>query len=250
MGFSAALFQVLKYIFILYFLSSYKSIPLAYYFRFYKRIVSLTILPKLCSKHKNIDFSKLPLPSSVVSTDELKVFRPTILKTYNSPFECDFYLHKNNAAYFTECDIARTELMLSVFQNFMWHYQDSSPNKNSFFKSLADSPYVPVASIQAIFKKEIAPFQRYNIITRILTWDEKWIFVLSKFCSGKDNKNLHCILTTKYVLKEGRKTIPPKKALQICGIYNNKIQEIADKNLLIVQRFINTGDLENVEMFI
>lgn len=93
-----------------------------------------------------------------------------------------------------------------------------------------------------IFKKSIAPFARYEISSRVLCWDQKWIYVVSHFTKPGSHKATHSILTssesatakiehienkedriyataiTKYVFKQGRITIAPETILQECGL--------------------------------
>jgi hypothetical protein len=69
-----------------------------------------------------------------------------------------------------------------------------------------------------IFKRELKPFQRYQIRSRILGWNEKWLFVLSRFEFSDRNKTLAAIALSKYVFKFNKVTIPPEEAIKICGL--------------------------------
>jgi len=92
--------NIFKYLLYIYLLTSYKSLPGAYFIRFYIQIIKTLILPKISNKF--IKCYKSP-------------FQTITLKTYNSPWECDGYLHKSNSTYFEELDIIRTKLMTSIF---------------------------------------------------------------------------------------------------------------------------------------
>ncbi|EGA83931.1 YBR096W-like protein [Saccharomyces cerevisiae Lalvin QA23] len=109
-------------------------------------------------------------------------------------------------------------------------------------------PYIPVANVFTNFLKEIKPFQKYSVSSRIICWDEKWIYVMSRFTIKKGT--VLCSLSlTKYVLKDGRKTIKPKDALEYCGLYNEKVAKISEDNLkLLTERcgFHETVPLENL----
>jgi hypothetical protein len=103
------------------------------------------------------------------------------------------------------------------------------------------------------FHRAIRPRQKYEICTRVLSWDEKWLYLISHFvergaCSPtyfSDQQQSHhdiemnpeevgdlqafdhktvsqsVVLATgiaKIVFKKGRKTIPPSQFLSDCGL--------------------------------
>lgn len=213
----------LKYLFYAYLASSYKSLPLAYYVRFYYIIVKNLILPKSLRQEHKI---KSP-------------FQIDSYKTYNSPFECDFYMHKSNSTYFEELDIVRTQLMTSIFQKFFIEFPTESKTW----------PFIPVANIFCNFKKEIKPFEKYRVDSRILAWDSKWLFIISKFVTEKKGEDVICSTAiTKYVLKDGRKTIKPEEALKFVGLWNEEFELKSQKNLKLVEYFIDTNDLDSFEL--
>lgn len=97
--------------------------------------------------------------------------------------------------------------------------------------------------MQCSFKREILPYQGYEIWTRVLSWDEKWIYLVSHFVekgrvrpegymfqggSGKgkkgkgngkmEEKYVLASSIARYVFKNGRKTIPPSKPLVDCNL--------------------------------
>ncbi len=214
------MYSIFKYLLYAYLLSSYKSLPLAYYVRFYWQAFKNLILP-------------IYFPSFIDKNSS--PFQTKTIHTYNSPFECDIYLHKSNSTYFEELDISRTKLMTLIFQKFFIQYKTES----------GTWAYVPVANVFTSFKKEIKPYQRYDVKSRILGWDSKWIFILSKFESGA---GLHAVSITKYVLKDKRKTIAPVKALEFCGYDVEKYSEESRKGVEMVDWFIETGDVEKLEI--
>lgn len=211
-----------KYLLWAFALSTYKSLPFAYYVRIYWVFGSNLILAKYFPYWK------------FTAKD---IFRVDRFQTYNSPLECDFYLHKNNACYFEELDIARSQLMTRNFQHFLHNY----PTKSGGYV------FVPVANIFGSFKKEIKPFARYHIDSRILAWDDKWIFILSKFVlNGSEAVASTCV--TKYVLKDGRKTVQPIEAIKFQGLYNDDAAKQNEENLKLCSWLVNTDQLDSFEM--
>lgn len=140
------------------------------------------------------------------------------------PMECDINGHKSNSTYFTDLDLARSDLLIDILDASFTYYR----------KNNGRYPYVPLGSVSCLFKREIKPFQRYVIRSRILGWDSKWVFVISRFefvppkgepasarskseCkafpSNEKRGKLAAIGLSKYVFKLGRKTIDPEEFL-------------------------------------
>lgn len=129
--------------------------------------------------------------------------------------------------------------MTSVLQKFFIEY----PTENGKY------PFIPVANVFCSFKREIKPFSKYSIHSNIFAWDNKWLFVLSKFIvKGKKGEDVvHSTAVTKYVLKDGKKTIPPVDALKFVGLWSEEFELQSAENLKLVQFFIDTNDLEVFE---
>ncbi|CCF59200.1 hypothetical protein KAFR_0G01660 [Kazachstania africana CBS 2517] len=218
---------VCKYLVGLFLLSSYKSLPGAYFVRFYYSPIKYALLPVFTGYDtKNI---------KTLQNDKFGVFRANKYTTYASPFECDFYFHKSNSTYFAELDVNRGGLMCKIFQKL--------------FLTSKHYPFIPVANVFMNFLKEIKPFEKYDISSHIFCWDQKWLYIMSRFTRTND-KTLFSIAITKYVLKDGRKTINPRDAMKACGIYNEEVEKISQENLVLLTEksgFHDTAVLESVE---
>lgn len=131
-----------------------------------------------------------------------------------------------------------------------------------------------------IFKKAIAPFARYEISSRILCWDQKWIYVVSHFTKPGSNKPAQYVLgssreackvhnvedqqdriyataITKYVFKTGRVTCSPESVLMECGLVPSpsskaeddshwswkRVQEECSKHLELARNFDSLSEL-------
>lgn len=107
-----------------------------------------------------------------------------------------------------------------------------------------------IGSVTTSFKKEIRIFQKYEVWSRVLTWDKKWIYIVSHFVQKerRQRKDLvtHQLSTgmfsgncrasksgstakpalpvvfatsvSKYVFKKGRLTVPPERLLRASGL--------------------------------
>ena len=216
--------KTFKYLFYAYLASTYKSLPGAYYIRFWFYAIRNIVLPIFTGK-QTANIKKL-------QSDKYGVFKHNVLSTYCSFFEIDGYLHKSNSTYFEELDIARTDLMTKVFQKL--------------FLTSRKWPYIPVAEVSTCFFKDIRPLQPYQVISNIFCWDKKWIYVLSKF-TVNNGSTVVSLSITRYVLKDGRKTIRPADALQVCGIYNDEVEQISSENLAYMEA---NGGFENIQKLI
>lgn len=208
-SFMTVLTTTFKYLFYAYLLSTYKSLPGAYYIRFWFYVIRNLFVPAVTGKNTN--------NIKTLQNDKYGVFRHTTLSTYCSWFEIDGYFHKSNSTYFEELDIARTDLMTKVFQKL--------------FLTSKRYPYLPVAETSSCFFKDIAPLQKYQIQSNVLCWDKKWLYILSKF-TVNNGSTLVSLALTRYVFKDGRRTMKPADVLEICGLYNEEVEKISAENFL------------------
>jgi hypothetical protein len=118
------------------------------------------------------------------------------------------------------------------------------------FMEIAAKPgnlLIALGSVACFFHREVPPYRKYEIWTRLLTWDRKWMYLVSYFVEagafkpddfflqpwkngkgksiGKDGETLeqrkqrikgkvYATSLATYVVKKGRLTIPPEIVLQ------------------------------------
>lgn len=86
---------------------------------------------------------------------------------------------------------------------------------------------VILGSVHTSFHREIQPYERYEIRSRVLGWDRKWIVIGSWFIrparkggKGKGKDKEEVILASalsKYVTKKGRFTVSPERCFTTAG---------------------------------
>lgn len=161
--------------------------------------------------------------------------------TWCAPFECDFNMHKSNSTYFSDADMSRSVLLSYVMRDF---YLASTPIPGAAPLGRGEFAYSPLGSVSLVFKHQIAPFQRYQVKSRIFGWTEKWLFVL---CVFRSSKGIHAFGLFKYVFKHKRQTIRPALALKASGLWSNS-REVENAS---IQPYLNENlDLETIEKFI
>ncbi|KAH8903083.1 hypothetical protein BR93DRAFT_919051 [Coniochaeta sp. PMI_546] len=163
------------------------------------------------------------------------IFLPTV-STVQAPWmEVDFNLHKSNSTYFTDLDVARAYLSGVLF----WPLFATT--------SSAKRCNMIVGAVSCTFKREIKPYRSYEMWTRVVSWDEKWIYMVTHFVEkGAVEPGQHVLqpglpsaargggpgvvsacgrgravfasAITRFVCKRGRITVPPSRALEECGL--------------------------------
>ena len=115
------------------------------------------------------------------------------------PFDCDINLHLTNARYFALCDLSRIYYMGQV---------------GVLFKAIKQK-WLPVVQAQEIsYFKPINPFQRFDVLSRLAYWDEKYWYTEHRFVVGD---KLCAILQVRGVFVHGRSIIPMSEVLTLSG---------------------------------
>jgi len=166
------------------------------------------------------------------------VFLPVITSSYTPLLDIDYNMHKSNSTFFSDLDDNRTELMLALFKNVM------APKKSG--NGGIKQKTINLGATSCTFKKPIPPFARYEISSRVLCWDQKWVYVVSHFTkpgaskptdfvlgpqaasskmskvvskANKPNEDaIYASAIAKYVFKAGRVTCAPEEVFMECGL--------------------------------
>ncbi|RAL03126.1 acyl-CoA thioesterase [Aspergillus ibericus CBS 121593] len=150
------------------------------------------------------------------------LFYPIITTSSSPLLETDYNMHKSNATYFTDLDINRVHLIASLFKNQL---------------SLGFSGGelgIALGSTACVFKREIKPYQGYEIHSRVLGWDGKWLVLVSHFVrpagagKGVGEKRILASAVTRYVFKKGRVSVSPETVLTAAGLLPEKGAEVKE----------------------
>lgn len=96
----------------------------------------------------------------------LDLFDPCETTFWVNPLDLDMNMHMNNGRYLSIMDLGRFDLMIRA--GVFWTYIKKG--------------YYPVVFSESIrFKKSLQPFQTFNMITTIESWDEKDFYISQKF---------------------------------------------------------------------
>lgn len=118
--------------------------------------------------------------------------------------------------------------------------------------------YVALGSTYTSFKREILPLQKYRVMSRVVGWDRKWVYVLSAFVSipsssskkmggGKGKGKVFATAVSKYVVKKGWVTVPPERVLRASGMLPERSPEDKEEEVDgVVVEEEEEGTVENI----
>ncbi|KAI0849674.1 hypothetical protein F5Y00DRAFT_269072 [Daldinia vernicosa] len=183
------------------------------------------------------------------------IFQPIITSSTAQLMEIDFNMHKSNSSYFADVDIARTHLVCTLFAKGIDQMRGGTAAYTGSKKPVFG---LALGAVSCNFKREVRPYEEYEMWSKILAWDEKWIYIVTHFVrkdaakpknyslypeqslsqsrrnstteSGvssnssntddevKPDKHIFATALSKCVFKSGRKTVSPELMLQMSGL--------------------------------
>ena len=96
----------------------------------------------------------------------------------------------NNAAMLAITEMGRIDLMIRT--GFLKHARENRL-------------YVPLASISALFKRPLKRFQKFQLKTQLIYWNEKWIYISHHVL--REEKTI-AVALAKCTVKKGTEVIP------------------------------------------
>jgi len=125
---------------------------------------------------------------------------PSTMKMRVWPMDLDFNLHKNNGRYLSCMDLGRFDLAFRLGLHI----------------PLLKEKWMPLVGSSTIrYKKSLGPFQRFELITNIAGWDEKWIFMQQEFRVGDVVYARGC---TKVLFRGKTGNVPSKALMEYTNI--------------------------------
>jgi hypothetical protein len=160
------------------------------------------------------------------------LFQPVIMTSFSPLLEIDYNIHKSNSTFFSDLDVNRSHLVIALFKPAL------------SVSRLGGRLDVALGGTTCIFRKQIKSYQSYEVWSRVLTWDEKWLYVVSHFMVKGRAKPAGITLGTRagkalypvsdmtgvvpdamlasaisrYVFKSGRKTVSPQEVMSDLGL--------------------------------
>ncbi|KAG4434676.1 hypothetical protein IFR05_009851 [Cadophora sp. M221] len=218
-----------------------KNVPFAWHYRVFNAIL----------KHCLFSLPNIPPPIAPAT-----LFLPVITSSHSPLTECDYNFHKSNSTYFSDLDVTRSHLVCALLQPGIKALQHNRENKlvlDQQGNPVQGRWSIMLGGVMCSFKREIGMYQSFEMWSRLLCWDRKWIYVVTHFVKkgtvkpsayiltdgswfggkgnkyktvkgqeGKsrevDEKAIFASAISKYVIKLGRLTIHPEVSLNASGL--------------------------------
>ncbi|PKS05852.1 hypothetical protein jhhlp_007681 [Lomentospora prolificans] len=176
------------------------------------------------------------------------LFAPVISGSRAPLLEIDYNIHKSNSTYFADLDVSRTHLvsyicgpgLRALSKNKVTQLVLDPTTKNPAPGKLG----IMLGGVHCSFHREIPPYAAYELWSRVLSWDRKWLYIVTHYVpkglgrpsewldprfgrlnrsAGKEpskdwEKKIHATAVSKYVFKLGRLTIHPAIVLAESGL--------------------------------
>ncbi|KAK6001446.1 hypothetical protein QM012_002777 [Aureobasidium pullulans] len=205
-------------------LLSIKSLPFVWHFRVFKNLIwQLYLQPTQLTKSH--------------------LFAPIVTTSHNSISECDYNFHKSNSTYFSDLDVSRAAFVGVLLKKSLARLNGGDlTGLPEEAKKIKGTYIVALGGVGCVFRKEIKPLEKFEVWTRLLSWDDKWIYIVSHIVKrgakkpsnyflqewrngkkggkkqikeGEDKiKSIYATSLAKYVVKKGRLTIAPEIVLR------------------------------------
>jgi acyl-CoA thioesterase FadM len=116
------------------------------------------------------------------------------------PNDLDVNFHMNNGRYLTLMDLGRLDLLLRL----------------GIVRELRRRRWNPmVASLTIRYRRSLAPMRKYELRTRLLGWDERWLFLEQRFTRGGELMAV-AVVKALFVGPTGR--VPPRELIEVTGL--------------------------------
>ncbi|KAH7089472.1 hypothetical protein FB567DRAFT_547058 [Paraphoma chrysanthemicola] len=205
-----------------------KNLPFVWHLRFFRALVY------------HVYLQPTPIPPHAL-------FQPVVTSTRAPLLETDYNLHKSNSTYFSDMDISRTHLFTAIIRNGIKKNSRLYGAKKTAVAGAVGATdgsrgrhLIALGGISCLFKREILPYTKYEMWTRILCWDRKWFYLVTHLvkpgvarprkwtlqpwrkprsdpCEAVEREKLmgavYATAIAKYVVKRGRITVPPEQVL-------------------------------------
>lgn len=128
-----------------------------------------------------------------------RVAETEVLRFRTWPNDLDLNLHMNNGRYLTLMDLGRFQFII----------------RTGLFGPILRNRWQPVVGeVHFRFRRPLAPFQKFELHTKLASWDEKWVYFEQSFHSRGE---LIGVGHAKAVIRRGKGYVPVAELMKISG---------------------------------
>lgn len=134
------------------------------------------------------------------------LFSENTLRLRVLPNDLDINMHMNNGRYFTIMDLGRFDLVL----------------RTGLMTLMMREKSVPIlGSAKIRYRLPLMPFEPYDLVTRIVGFDDKWAYIEQKFVKVSGDKKgavaAIAILKGSFYSNKTKTTLPTQELLALIG---------------------------------
>ena len=168
-----------------------------------------------------------------------------ITQSHSPLLEIDYNIHKSNSTYFSDLDVSRSHLVSYLCRPALRKLSYNNKTKVAVDpngKVVDGSLGIMLGAAHCSFKKEIPGYKAYDMWSSVLSWDRKWMYIVTHFVEkgvrptewldpkwkgvrtriagrgGDWEKKVYASAISKYVFKVGRFTVHPSIVLEESGL--------------------------------
>lgn len=105
------------------------------------------------------------------------------------PTDLDLNFHMNNGRYLSIMDVGRAHFMA----------------RGRMLRKLLARGWMPVVSASTIrYRRPIAPFEPFELVTRVIGYDESWVYIDQRFVSKDGRVKAIALVRAGVISKQGR----------------------------------------------
>ncbi len=115
------------------------------------------------------------------------------------PSDCDINFHLTNSRYAAFMDLARTYMLAEM----------------GLLKKFLKMKWMPIVNAtEFTFIRDIKPFEKFWIESKIVGWDEKYFYIEQRFSTAR---GLHCIVHIRGLFIHKRHQVPTENVVNASG---------------------------------
>ncbi|KAL3916504.1 MAG: hypothetical protein SGPRY_006790 [Prymnesium sp.] len=156
----------------------------------------------------------------------LALASPHVAQRRAGLFDLDLHGHMNNAG---------SRLRIALLLIACPHSTHLSAQCGFFEWSVRKRAAFIIGGLYLRFRKEIMPFQRFEVHSQFSAFDERWIYI-SQTMQPSGGGEVLAQSFCRAVIKQGRKSISPRDALESHGVEAATILKIGDPQNLELHR--------------
>lgn len=104
------------------------------------------------------------------------------------PNDLDVFLHVNNGVYLTIADLGRTDLLM----------------RSDTLGEMRRRGWYPIVAAETIrFRRSLRLWQRFTVITRVLGWSERAVYIEQRFETTDGEEVAHLLVDARFLARGG-----------------------------------------------